>query len=44
MVGADPAAFLKGPKNMALSVDLETTNGNGADQVIILIALLLPWG
>lgn len=36
-------AFLKGPKNMALS-GTWTMNGNEANQVTDLIVCLLPWG
>lgn len=34
-VGSQPVAFPKGPKIMAFSVGLETTNEDGVHQVLI---------
>lgn len=43
MIGPHPVAFLRGPKDIVLSENLGITNGDGADQVTDLTALLLLW-
>lgn len=44
MIGPHRVAFLRGPKDIVLSENLGITNGDGADQVTDLTALLLLWG